>query len=82
LPPAVIERAKSVLELLQSSEQSGNLAKLATDLPLFSAARPVSAEPQNSALEIFVKDINPDALSPKAALDLIYELKKIADKPQ
>jgi DNA mismatch repair protein MutS len=73
LPDAVISRAQEVLTLLQTSEQSGTLAKLADDLPLFSAAP--ARETKKSPLDEKLAAINPDALSPKDALDLIYELK-------
>ncbi len=75
LPAAVIKRAESVLELLQSGEQSGALARLADDLPLFSSAAP--QEPKTSALDDALKDINPDTLSPREALDALYALKNL-----
>ena len=40
LPPAVVARAQEVLRILEQGEQSGALAQLADDLPLFSAAPP------------------------------------------
>jgi DNA mismatch repair protein MutS len=76
LPDAVIHRAQEVLELLQKSEKSGNLAKLADDLPLFTAARPLpAAAAQPSAIEERLKEISPDNLSPREALELLYQLK-------
>ena len=78
LPDAVIDRAGEILELLQTGEQSGNLAKLADDLPLFSSA-PAPKAQQNSALNDAVIDIDPDTLSPRDALDLIYTLKSLAN---
>lgn len=79
LPEAVIDRAGTILELLQTGEQSGNLAKLADDLPLFSSAPPPKASKQNTALTTAVNDIDPDALSPRDALELIYTLKNLAN---
>jgi len=76
LPAAVVERAEEVLALLEKGEQSGALARLAEDLPLFTAARPSGrAEAKPSAVERTLRDIEPDALSPRAALELIYKLK-------
>jgi len=76
LPAAVVERAEEVLALLEKGEQSGALARLAEDLPLFTAARPSGrAEAKPSAVEGTLRDIEPDALSPRAALELIYKLK-------
>ena len=77
LPKPVIARAEEVLELLEQGEAGSALTRLADDLPLFSAARrPTSklAPPEPSAVEEAVKAINPDELTPKAALDLVYRL--------
>jgi DNA mismatch repair protein MutS len=74
LPAAVIARAADVLHLLEKGEQSGKLTTLADDLPLFRAA---PAAPEPSALETRMAAIDPDALSPRDALDLLYELKKL-----
>lgn len=75
LPRAVINRAKSVLDLLQSGEKSNALQKLADDLPLFN----ISAEngPEASELERFLDDLDPDSLSPRDALDMIYKIKNL-----
>lgn len=76
LPQAVIARAQDVLNLLQSGEQSGALARLADDLPLFSAAKPASFAPAaHSILEEKLKAIDPDTLTPKQALEILYDLK-------
>jgi DNA mismatch repair protein MutS len=81
LPAAAVERAESVLHILESGEQAGALARLADDLPLF-AARPKSATPAArgpSPAEALLSEINPDALSPKEALELIYRLKGLTN---
>jgi DNA mismatch repair protein MutS len=75
LPETVINRAQDVLALLQSGEQSGALARLADDLPLFSAAPQTNAKP--SLLEEKLADLDVDALSPREALDILYEMKKM-----
>ncbi|HUN49270.1 MAG TPA: DNA mismatch repair protein MutS [Stellaceae bacterium] len=76
LPAAVVARAEEVLALLEKSEQSGDLARLADDLPLFSAARPRSAvSTKESAVEKALAEIQPDALTPREALELLYKLK-------
>jgi DNA mismatch repair protein MutS len=80
LPPAVIARAEQVLAILESGEQRGALARLADDLPLFNATAgkraPLEPAPLNQALAA----IEPDALSPKAALELIYRLKALVSR--
>ena len=73
LPGAVIARAEEVLTLLQSGEQSGALAKLSDDLPLFSNTPP--QEEQTSELEDFLSALDPDALTPREALEALYKLK-------
>ena len=79
LPKAVTARAEEVLAVLEKGEQGGALARLADDLPLFSAARrhaaPTSRE---SAADTLLRDTRPDELTPREALDLIYRLKVLA----
>jgi DNA mismatch repair protein MutS len=75
LPPAVVARAEAVLALLETGQQSGALARLADDLPLFNAARPARAAAKASAAEAALAEVQPDTLTPRAALDLIYRLK-------
>ncbi len=80
LPSAVLDRAEEVLHALETGERAGSATRLADDLPLFAAARPVSgslrAEP--SAVEGELARVNPDELSPKGALEILYRLKGLA----
>jgi len=86
LPPSVIGRAEVVLAGLEDGEALGRegAARLADDLPLFAAIRPISGGGRNqnepSALEKALADISPDSLSPREALDLIYQLKTMAEE--
>jgi DNA mismatch repair protein MutS len=79
LPAAVVARAEQVLAVLEKGEQSGAVTKLADDLPLFAAApsRPASgtAKPVESEVEKALASVNPDELSPKQALDVLYALR-------
>ena len=79
LPKSVTARAEEVLSVLEKGEQGGALARLADDLPLFSAARRRAepAPPQESAAEALLRDTRPDELTPREALDLIYRLKAL-----
>ncbi|MCH8155214.1 MAG: hypothetical protein IH786_08120, partial [Proteobacteria bacterium] len=79
LPEPVIGGAEAVISVLEQGEQAGTLARLADDLPLFSAAPPAAAPaaPGPSALEARLAEINPDDLTPKAALELLYELRAL-----
>jgi DNA mismatch repair protein MutS len=78
LPKSVTARAEEVLEVLEKGEQGGALARLADDLPLFSAARrrvePISRE---SEAEAVLRETRPDELTPREALELIYRLKTL-----
>jgi DNA mismatch repair protein MutS len=76
LPEAVIARAEEVLRTLESGEQSGAVTRLAQDLPLFAAApAAVSRTPaRKSATLAALANVTPDELTPKAALDLLYQL--------
>ena len=80
LPASVVERARVVLEQLEKSDRDGgNTPKaLIDDLPLFSAAPPPMPAPAKASPALDrLSEIEPDSLSPREALDLIYELKKI-----
>jgi DNA mismatch repair protein MutS len=80
LPAAVVSRAEEVLAALEKGEQSGAVSRLADDLPLFAAApaRPAGgvAKPQESEVEKALGEVNPDELSPREALELLYALRR------
>ena len=84
LPAAVVARAEEVLTVLEQGEQSGAMARLADDLPLFASApvRPSGGvtKAKESEVEKALESVNPDELSPKRALELLYELRRIAKK--
>ncbi len=78
LPAAAVARAEEVLAQLEQGEQAGNLARLADDLPLFSAAAaPVPAAAEPSEVEARLEEIQPDELTPRQALELLYELRSL-----
>jgi DNA mismatch repair protein MutS len=73
LPGAVVARAEEVLRALEEGREGHKpLAKI-DDLPLFGASAPA---PKTSAVEDALKAIEPDALTPKQALELLYDLKR------
>ncbi|HEX2116512.1 MAG TPA: DNA mismatch repair protein MutS [Alphaproteobacteria bacterium] len=85
LPPAVIERAEQVLDALEKSGEAETVAKLADDLPLFSAARPKGGAPARESAAISKAEealvaINPDELSPREALEMLYRLRGLLNK--
>jgi DNA mismatch repair protein MutS len=77
VPQAAIRRAEEVLKTLEQGEQASALTRLADDLPLFAAT--VAAEPRQlsepSATDEALRAVNPDELSPKEALELLYKLR-------
>ena len=85
LPPVAVARAEEILATLEKSEPTSALTRLASDLPLFAAAlaRQTSATPRDapspepSAVERRLKEINPDELTPREALEVLYALKKL-----
>lgn len=83
LPAAVVSRAEEVLAALEKGEQSGAVTRLADDLPLFAAApaRPTSgsARQKESAVEQALAAINPDELTPKQALEILYGLRRLKE---
>ena len=84
LPKAVTARAAEVLTLLEKSQaKTPDGEALLTDLPLFAAARPKSHIPAPSGpspVEEALAAVNPDELTPKAALEALYRLKGLARK--
>ena len=84
LPDAVVARARVVLEALEKGErEGGGKAKtLIDDLPLF-AATPVQATPavaKDSAVEALLQELHPDEMTPREALQALYELKQALKK--
>ncbi len=80
LPKAAVARAETVLASLEQGEQAGALTRLADDLPLFAATAAKAAEPEarESAVEAALGEVNPDDLSPREALELLYRLKDLS----
>jgi len=70
------------LQILEKGEQGGALARLADDMPLFRAARPIptAAEAKASPAEAALREARPDELSPREALELLYRLKGLLPK--
>ncbi|WP_188526638.1 DNA mismatch repair protein MutS [Sinisalibacter lacisalsi] len=82
LPPSVVERARVVLEALEKGEREGGgrPKALIDDLPLFSAvaAKAPTENPGPSPITEKLAGVHPDELTPKQALELVYELKSLA----
>lgn len=80
LPPAVVARAREVLDALEKGEREGGTGQkaLIDDLPLFSATPAPSPPAQKgpSALDQMMEEVFPDDLTPREALQLLYKLKE------
>jgi DNA mismatch repair protein MutS len=84
LPEAVLRRAEEVLHRLEEGEARAAPARLAEDLPLFAALRrappppplPAREAAAASAVEEILRGVDPDSLTPRDALELVYRLKK------
>src|SRR6202008_4076115 len=74
LPTAVIARAEDVLRALEEGHEGHKPLARIDDLPLFSAA-PVQPRAAENKVEDALREVLPDGLTPKAALELIYRLK-------
>ena len=85
LPASVVERARDILHQLESGDRAGAAKPLATldDLPLFRSqpAPPPMARPAPSAVEDRLRDLNPDTITAREALDLVYELRGLMTAP-
>ncbi|MEO0617829.1 MAG: DNA mismatch repair protein MutS [Pseudomonadota bacterium] len=83
LPPDVITRAGDILTLLENQGSAQQHEPLIDELPLFAAARPSSHLPgslkASTPLTDALGDINPDSLTPREALDVLYRLKELSE---
>lgn len=78
VPAKVVSRAKAVLDKLEKGRaETGGLAAGLGDLPLFAAAAQ-QHEAECDAVREKLRDLDVDALTPREALDLLYELKREA----
>ena len=82
LPPAVVARARVVLEALEKGEREGGATQkaLIDDLPLFAATPSPAPAPvqKSSEVEDALADIHPDEMTPREALQALYQLKEKA----
>ena len=77
LPPPVVARARSVLAKLEAGrDATGGIAAGLDDLPLF--ATTAEPEHQPDSLISTLADVDPDSLTPREALEKLYELKRLA----
>ena len=77
LPDKVVQRARGVLDQLENQNRERPASTLIDDLPLFSAVQTPSPQVDATASKLQEKldAISPDELTPREALELLYELK-------
>ncbi|MBL8348963.1 MAG: DNA mismatch repair protein MutS [Burkholderiaceae bacterium] len=76
MPAALIRQARATLEALEAHQRAGDL-----QVDLFAPPPEAAAAPEPSAVEAALAAIDPDALSPREALELVYRLRGLLDKP-
>lgn len=82
VPDVVVARAADILERLEAGGAGRRAAESLQGLPLFSAQADPATPKAGAApdpVRARLLTIAPDELSPRAALDLLYELKGLAD---
>ncbi|MFA7275227.1 MAG: DNA mismatch repair protein MutS [Pseudobdellovibrionaceae bacterium] len=76
LPSSVLARAENVLSQLEN-QKSDVQARVLDSLPLFEINQ-ASSRPKESESDLLLKQINPDSMSPREALEALYRLKDAA----
>jgi DNA mismatch repair protein MutS len=77
LPAPAVSRARALLAEFEAAERLSHADRQAADLPLFTAASPPVAPAQVSLIEEAIDAIDPDELSPRAAMEALYRLKQL-----
>ncbi|WP_286998225.1 MULTISPECIES: DNA mismatch repair protein MutS [Comamonas] len=75
MPAAVLNHARHTLEALEARESTG-----VDQVDLFTAPPMPASALQATPVEDALANINPDALSPREALEALYQLKKLAQR--
>jgi len=78
LPGSVVARAGAILKSLEKAERGRPARAKIDDLPLFAALAPPPPPepPAEDPLGALLDTIDPDALTPREALDALYRLKR------
>jgi len=72
MPAALVRQARATLEALESQQRAGD-----AQVDLFAAPPAAGGAPEPSALDAALAAIDPDALTPREALDALYRLKSL-----
>ena len=73
MPAALVRQARATLQALEAQARAGD-----AQVDLFAAPPAEAVQPAPSAIEAALATIDPDALTPREALDALYRLKALA----
>jgi len=76
MPASLVRQARAALEALESQQKSGQ-----AQIDLFAAPAPLAAR-EPSPVERALAQIDPDALTPKQALETLYRLQALQHPPE
>jgi len=75
MPATLVRQARATLEALEAQQRAGD-----AQVDLFAAPPEASAAPEPSPVDAALAAIDPDALTPREALDALYRLKTLANR--
>ncbi len=90
MPASVLRQARGALESLEAQQRAGEAqidlfggtaaleAAIEADAPASVPAVPPVIAPAPSAVETALREVDPDALTPRQALDVLYQLQALA----
>jgi DNA mismatch repair protein MutS len=79
MPASAVARARTILAELEKGSRSSPVERMLDDLPLFARLdAPPRAPPPRDRLREALDAVDPDDLTPKAALEALYALKRAA----
>ena len=73
MPAALVRQARATLEALEAQQRAGD-----AQVALFAEPPAHLSAPEPSAIEAALQAIDPDALTPKQALEALYRLKALS----
>jgi DNA mismatch repair protein MutS len=76
MPASLVRQARHTLQTLEAMQHAGN-----AQVDLFAPPPERNAAPPASALDAALAAIDPDSLTPREALDALYQLKSLQKEP-
>ncbi len=77
MPPPLVRQAQATLRKLEDQQQAHQTQIDLFAAPLPEASSPVPRTEPSSALTELISQLNPDQLSPREALEVLYQIKKL-----